>query len=113
ASAERIIQTVRESGRTILTEVESKQLLADYGIPVVPTRIAATEAEAVEEAGKIGYPVVLKLLSETITHKTEVGGVALNLLDAEAIRAAFRKIQRSVAEKAGQGNFLGVTVQPM
>jgi acetyltransferase len=56
---------------------------------------------------------VLKLFSETITHKTDVGGVALNLLDAEAVHTAFRKIQRSVAEKAGEGNFLGVTVQPM
>ena len=113
ASAERVIQAARQAGRTILTEVESKQLLSDYGIPVVPTSVAATEAEAVEEAGKIGYPVVLKLLSGTITHKTDVGGVALNLLDAEAVHAAFRKIQRSVGEKAGEGHFLGVTVQPM
>jgi acetyltransferase len=67
----------------------------------------------VEQADAIGYPIVLKLFSETITHKTDVGGVALNLLDAEAVRLAFRKIQRSVLEKAGEGNFLGVTVQPM
>lgn len=113
ASAERIIRGARQAGRTILTEVESKQLLAHYGIPVVATSVAATEEEAVAEAEKIGYPVVLKLFSETITHKTDVGGVALNLPDAEAVGLAFRKIQGSVRKKAGEGNFLGVTVQPM
>jgi acetyltransferase len=113
ARAEHIIQRVRQAGRTILTEVESKELLATYGIPVVPTSVARTEAEAVEQVEGIGYPVVLKLFSESITHKTDVGGVALNLLDAEAVQKAFRKIRRSVEEKAGEGNFLGVTVQPM
>ncbi len=113
ASAEHIIQRARHAGRTILTEIESKQLLATYGIPVVATTVALTEAEAVEQSDKIGYPVVLKIFSETITHKTDVGGVALNLLDAEAVHLAFRRIQRSVNEKAGAGDFLGVTVQPM
>jgi len=113
AAAERVIQPVRLAGRTILTEVESKQLLIGYGIPIVPTSVASTEADAVEEADKFGYPVVLKVFSRTITHKTDVGGVALNLLDAEAVKLAFGKIQRSVNEKAGLGNFLGVTVQPM
>ena len=113
AAAERVIQPVRRAGRAILTEVESKRLLIGYGIPIVPTSVADTEAEAVEEADKFGYPVVLKVFSETITHKTDVGGVALNLLDAEAVKVAFRKIQRSVRDKAGEGNFLGVTVQPM
>jgi acetyltransferase len=113
ASAEHIIQRARHAGRTILTEVESKQLLATYGIPVVATTVAVSEAEAVAQADQIGYPVVLKLFSETITHKTDVGGVALNLLDAEAVHLAFRRIQRSVTETAGAENFLGVTVQPM
>ena len=110
---EATIQRVREAGRTILTEFESKALLASYGIPVVETRIAQTEAEAVEYAGIISYPVVLKLYSETITHKTDVGGVRLNLADAEEVRAAFNGIKRSVAEKVGAQHFQGVTVQPM
>ncbi|HEY4691352.1 MAG TPA: bifunctional acetate--CoA ligase family protein/GNAT family N-acetyltransferase [Anaerolineae bacterium] len=113
ALAEKIIKTVRESGRTILTEFESKQLLAAYCVPVVPTRIATTEAEAVKATEDIGYPVVLKLYSETITHKTDVGGVQLNLKDADAVRRAFRDIQASVARKAGAQHFQGVTVQPM
>ncbi|MCL6546461.1 MAG: bifunctional acetate--CoA ligase family protein/GNAT family N-acetyltransferase, partial [Bryobacteraceae bacterium] len=111
--AEEIIQEARKEGRTILTEFESKQVLAAYGIPIVETVVASTEQEAVAAAERIGYPVVLKLFSETITHKTDVGGVQLNLEDAEAVREAYRRIQTSVREKAGEGHFLGVTVQPM
>jgi acetyltransferase len=113
ATAARILQNARAAGRTILTEVESKQLLAAYGIPAVATHEAATEDEAVARAESIGYPVVVKLFSKTITHKTDVGGVQLNLLDAGAVRKAYRGIQASVAEKAGAEHFLGVTVQPM
>ncbi|HMB24704.1 MAG TPA: bifunctional acetate--CoA ligase family protein/GNAT family N-acetyltransferase, partial [Anaerolineales bacterium] len=111
--AESIISNAREAGRTILTEYESKQLLSCYGIPTVDTHIARTAKEAVKAADAIGYPVVLKLHSETITHKTDVGGVQLNLVDASAVENAYAGIERSVAEKAGAGHFLGVTVQPM
>ncbi len=111
--AESIIQNARNSGRTILTEYESKQLLSCYGIPTVETYIAATQDDAVKAADEIGYPVVLKLHSETVTHKTDVGGVLLDLADAEAVRQAFASIQKSVAEKASAADFLGVTVQPM
>lgn len=108
-----IIGAARAEGRTILTEFESKEVLAAYGIPTVLTRIAATEDEAVAAAREIGYPVVLKLYSETITHKTDVGGVQLNLRDEAAVRRAYNDIATSVAEKAGKEHFLGVTVQPM
>ncbi|MBE9006525.1 bifunctional acetate--CoA ligase family protein/GNAT family N-acetyltransferase [Fortiea sp. LEGE XX443] len=108
-----IISHARDHGRTILTEFESKQILAAYGIPVVETCVAKSEDEAVECADSIGYPVVLKLYSHTITHKTDVGGVQLNIRDAEAVRQAYRSIAESVREKAGAENFLGVTVQPM
>jgi len=107
-----IVEEVRASQRTILTEYESKQLLAAYGIPTVHTELAKTPAEAVAKAAEIGYPVVLKLHSETITHKTDVGGVKLNLRNAGEVASAFGDIQRSVGEKAGAGHFLGVTVQP-
>jgi acetyltransferase len=113
ARAAEIIKAVRDAGRTILTEYESKQLLAAYGIPTVETRIARSEAEAIKIAGEIGYPVVLKLYSETITHKTDVGGVQLNLGTAEAVLAAYQAIKDSVAIKVGAEHFLGVTVQPM
>jgi acetyltransferase len=113
AGATKIIEDVRKSGRTILTEYESKQLLACYGIPTVDTRIAKSKEEAVKAADAIGYPVVLKLHSETITHKTDVGGVQLNLADADAVKNAYEGIQKSVTAKAGAEHFLGVTVQPM
>src|SRR5581483_5383180 len=112
-AAEAIVQRARHAGRTILTELESKQVLAAYGIPTVETVAANTEDEAVARAEEIGYPVVLKLFSETITHKTDVGGVQLNLRDADAVRRAFRDIEKSVSVKAGAEHFLGVTVQPM
>jgi acetyltransferase len=111
--AKGIIETVKKSGRTILTEYESKKLLESYGIPTTATEIAATEADAVKWAEKIGFPVVLKLYSLTITHKTDVGGVILNLRDADAVRKAFNQIKTAVAEKAGAEHFQGVTVQPM
>lgn len=111
--AERIIQEARCQGRTILTEFESKQLLSAYGIPTVETRIAASEEEALVAAEAVGYPAVLKLYSLTITHKTDVGGVQLNLRDADSVRKAFRGIRSAVTEKAGAEHFQGVTVQPM
>ncbi len=113
AQAAKIIEGVRRSQRTILTEFESKELLAAYGVPIVLTRIARTVDEAVQMAEGMKYPVVLKLFSETITHKTDVGGVQLNLGSADAVRQAFHKIQTSVAEKAGAQHFQGVTVQQM
>ena len=84
-----IITQVRNSGRTLLTESESKQLLNAYNIPTVTTQIATTVETAIETANQMGYPVVLKLHSETITHKTDVGGVHLNLHNAEMVRTAF------------------------
>ena len=108
-----IIEAVRTSGRTILTEFESKHLLATYGIPTVETHIALTENEAVKQAARLGFPVVLKLHSETITHKTDVGGVQLNLRTASAVRQAWKAIEGSVVRKAGREHFGGVTVQPM
>ncbi|MGP8198246.1 MAG: bifunctional acetate--CoA ligase family protein/GNAT family N-acetyltransferase [Limisphaerales bacterium] len=110
---ERLLQAARKTGRTILTEHESKQLLAAYGIPTVETHIAHSELDAVKIAAHLGFPVVLKLYSETITHKTDVGGVQLNLRTASAVRPAWRAIEAAVAKKAGAEHFLGVTVQPM
>jgi acetyltransferase len=113
AAAEQLIARVRATHRTLLTEAESKQVLAAYGIATVPTHTAATEAEAVQRAESIGYPVVLKLLSETLTHKTDVGGVELDLRSSQAVQQAWQRIRASVIEKAGPAAFLGVTVQPM
>ena len=107
------VQQVRSSGRMMLNEFEAKQLLAEYGIPVVETRTAEDENQAVAHASEIGYPVVLKLLSNTIAHKTDVDGVRLRLTIADHVRLAFRAIQAAVTAKAGAQHFGGVTVQPM
>jgi acetyltransferase len=112
-AAVKIINDARSKGRTLLTEAESKQLLMAYGIPTVPTYIAHSPEEADGLAARVGYPVVLKLHSETITHKTDVGGVKLNLLNGDEVRQAYEAIKNSVTEKAGAEHFLGVTVQPM
>jgi acetyltransferase len=112
-TAARILAAARGAGRTILTEIESKQLLAAYGIPTVPTRVARTEGDAVSSAREMGFPVVVKLHSETITHKSDVGGVKLGLRDVAAVREAYRQIEAAVAERAGREHFQGVTVQPM
>ncbi len=112
-AASAIIEKVRRSGRSLLTEAESKALLATYGIPTVPTLIAKSTDEAVKKAEELGYPVVLKLHSETVTHKTDVGGVQLNLKDEVAVRSAFEAIKKGVSEKHSADDFLGVTVQPM
>ncbi len=108
-----LLQRIRSSGRTMLNEFESKQLLSNYAIPVVETRAAENEDQAVAHAAAIGYPVVLKLLSNTIAHKTDVEGVHLRLQNADQVRTAYRAIQKSVTEKAGAAHFSGVTVQPM
>src|SRR5215469_13608009 len=108
-----LVEKTRQAARAVLTEFDSKRVLQAYGIPVAKTLVATTEAEAVSAATEIGYPVVLKLFSETITHKTDVGGVQLSLNTAESVSAAFRAIRDSVSRKAGAEYFQGVTVQPM
>lgn len=110
---EKIIQKAIEEERELLTEFESKQILDLFQIPTVQTRIALTVKEAVESAKQIGFPVVLKLHSETITHKTDVGGVKLNLRDEQSVIDAYHSIQSSVTEKAGKEHFQGVSVQEM
>ena len=111
--AREILDSVLAQGRTLLTEAESKQVLALYDIPTVPTIVARSGDEAAAVAGKIGFPVVLKLHSRKITHKTDVGGVKLDLANAEAVRKAYSEVESSVTSLVGADSFEGVTVQPM
>jgi acetyltransferase len=108
-----ILGDARGRGRTLLTELESKQVLAAYRIPTVETRLARSEDEAVAAAESIGYPVVVKLHSETITHKTDVGGVVLGLRDGIGVARAFREVRAAAVRAAGEGHFQGVSVQQM
>ncbi len=108
-----LIKEMLEQIRTILTEYESKQVLEAYDIPTVPTRLAHSADEAATIAAEIGFPVVIKLNSETITHKTDVGGVRLDLASAEEVRNAYTTMEKAVGQKFSPADFLGVTVQPM
>ena len=108
-----VIESAREAGRTLLTEHESKKLLRAYGIPVTESILATSTDEAVAAAEQIGYPVVVKLHSYTITHKTDVGGVKLNLGSADDVRAAFEDIRSRLDELGKSDGFDGVAVQPM
>jgi acetyltransferase len=111
ARVETMIRGAREIKRTLLTEAESKQILEAYGIPTVKTVVAKSAEEAVQAAVKLGSTVVLKLYSEIVTHKTDVGGVKLNLRNENEICQAYYDIQKSVREIPGA--FLGVVVEPM
>jgi acetyltransferase len=111
--AKELIAQARADGRTTLSEPESKELLDAYGIPVAETRTAATVEEAVVAADDIGYPVVVKLVSHTITHKSDVGGVRLDLADEAAVREAFSGIEENVLRDFKTSDFEGVSVQPM
>lgn len=113
STADRIIGQAYRENRALLNEIESKQLLGAYGLPVTKMSFAKTEDEAIYEAEKIGYPVVLKLLSSTITHKSTVGGVHLNLGSADEVVQAFRLIEAAVDRLHLPQGFEGVSVQPM
>ncbi|MCS7239827.1 MAG: bifunctional acetate--CoA ligase family protein/GNAT family N-acetyltransferase [Candidatus Bipolaricaulota bacterium] len=97
----------------ILGERESKALLAAYGIPVTMPELARTEEEAVKIAHGLGFPVVMKIHSPDITHKTDVGGVVVGVLSEEGVRQAFRGILANVKERAANARIEGVTVQRM
>lgn len=107
------LDRVAAPGRAVLMEGESKALLASYGIPVTHTMAAATADQAVQLAEACGYPVVLKVLSPEITHKTDVGGVALDVADAASVRRAFDEIVASARRHSPAAEVQGVTVQRM
>jgi acetyltransferase len=113
AQAMQVIELAQRDRRTILTEVESKQVLEAYGIATTPTFFAATADEAVAIAQHLRFPVVMKLHSLTLTHKSDVGGVMLGLDSEAAVRKAFADIYQEVRTRKGEQHFQGVSVQPM
>ena len=108
-----IIEAARAQGRTLLNEVEAKTILAEAGVPVTPTKLATSPDEAVTVAAEMGYPVALKVVSEAITHKSDIGGVELNLADEAAVRSAFDRIAAAAEAAAPGATVDGVSVQPM
>lgn len=112
-NVQKILHHAAQENRVLLNEYESKQVLESYHIPVVTTFIAHSKEEAMKLADQLGFPIVLKLFSPTITHKSDVGGVKLNLKNREEIAQAFDDIRSSVREKVGETHFKGVAVQAM
>ncbi|MDD4859703.1 MAG: acetate--CoA ligase family protein, partial [Dehalococcoidales bacterium] len=114
--AQTVIKSAREKNpaKPLWLDAETvDELLRCYGVKTVPTRIAANAQEAARIAGELGYPVALKLYSKTISHKTEVGGVALNLHNAAEVSKAYQKMKENLSAVGRVAEMQGVTVQPM
>ncbi len=112
-AAERVLQAVLAEGRAMLSEPEAKEVLAAYGIPVVATRVAASALEARRIAAELGFPVALKILSPDITHKSDVGGVVLDLETPPQVQAAAEAMLRRLAQAQPQARLAGFSVQQM
>lgn len=108
-----IISRARGEKRTVLTEIEAKQILAEAGITCTDTQLARTREEAVALSEKIGYPVVLKISSVDITHKSDAGGVKVNLKDGAAVESAYDDIMASARAKFPDADIEGISVQGM
>lgn len=112
-TARSIVQRVLADGRNALSEPEAKQVLAAYGVPVVQTRSVGTVEEAARCAAEIGFPVALKILSPDIVHKSDVGGVVLDLEDAESVTAAATAMNKRLRELRLAARLDGFSVQSM
>ena len=112
-SRENILKQAKQENRIHLTEIESKELLKEVGIPVIDTRLASTVKEAISLSKEIGFPVALKIVSPDVLHKSDIGGVWLDLGNIHQVRNAYREILQSVRESLPQANILGVSIQKM
>ncbi|MGP3668182.1 MAG: acetate--CoA ligase family protein [Candidatus Bathyarchaeota archaeon] len=108
-----IIQKALNEGRNFLMEDEAKALCKVYNIPTTEVRVAKNEDEAVKYAKEIGYPVVLKIVSPDIVHKSDVGGVILNIDSDEKVKEAYSKIISNVKKRKPEAKIVGVIVQEM
>ncbi len=113
SKVDNIFAGVRKIGRKQLLEMEAKSVCMKYNIPVTMFRLAKSEAEAVNFAEEIGYPVVLKIVSPDIIHKSNVGGVMLNLKNSKDVRKAYKQIMENVKKHRKDAEILGVLVQEM
>jgi len=108
-----LIARVRSEGRTVLTEVESKEFLKAAGIGIVDTRLAASREEAISLSRQLGFPVVLKIASPDVVHKSDAGGVRLGLKTASEVGKAYDQILLAVRGKNPEARIQGVSVQKM
>jgi len=108
-----VIRKARADGRDSLTEIEAKEVFSAYGMPVTSTELSKSEDEAVALAKKIGYPVVMKIVSPDILHKSDAGGVKVNLKDEAGVRDAFKTIMKNAKAYKASADIHGVAVQEM
>jgi acyl-CoA synthetase (NDP forming) len=108
-----IIEKAQKSGRKYLNEIESKQLLKEAGVPTTDTRLAISRNEAIAFAKQIGFPVVLKIISADIVHKSDIGGVKLELGDGASVGKAYDEMMATVKAKQPSAKIDGVSVQNM
>jgi len=113
ARAKNIIESVKKEGRSFLLEQEAYQALKAYNFPVIKSFLAKNESQALEVASKIGFPVVLKIVSPDILHKFDYGGVKLNLKNQGDVRRAYHEIQESVRTKKPEARITGIIVEEM
>ncbi len=109
----KIINQAIKEGRHALLEPEAKLVCMEYGIPVTKFKVAQGEAQAVQYANEIGFPVVLKIVSPDIIHKSDVGGVMINLKTPVDVQSAYRKILENVKKYNANAKIVGVLVQEM
>lgn len=112
-NVESVANKARAEGRSLLSEIEAKELLHDAGVPVVRTVLTTTEEEARIQAAQIGYPVVLKIVSPDISHKSDIGGVKVALEDDAAVTAAFKEIIANANNAVPDARITGIAVQHM
>ena len=112
-SKKEILNNARKQGRTLLTEIESKELLQEAGISIVETKLARSMKEAITLSKEMGFPVVLKIASADIIHKSDVGGVKTGLKNATQVSKSYKEIIASVKQRQPEAAFDGVAVQEM
>lgn len=112
-TGQKLINKARKEGRTLLTEIEAKELLKQAGIDVVETKLAASKDEAVSLSKEMGFPVALKIASPDVVHKSDAGGVKLNLESAAKVGKAYDDIMKSIKQQYPDAKILGVSVQKM
>ena len=112
-AGQKIFEKARKEGRAVLTEIEAKELLRQAGINVVETRLAVSKEQAVAISQQFGFPVVLKIVSADVVHKTDAGGVKLGLKTTVQVGKAWDEIMKSVKKAFPNAKIEGVSVQPM
>jgi acyl-CoA synthetase (NDP forming) len=110
---EQIFARAKEEGRTVLTEIESKEVFNSVGIKTVETRLATSKAEAIAFSKGMGYPVVVKIASPDISHKSDAGGVKTGLKDETEVTDAYDGILSSIHKNCPDAKIDGVSVQPL